>query len=179
MRLNIQLHVHSRTIPRYVIRGSVHTLVVRSSIFGLHKRMNDTGCSKTELLAFVYPHDANEFLELMQQCQGRIHRFEREIDFCGNTIAVLENSSENNDPYLCTDSIKPMYTDTIIYNHMERMCLMHNFDMLIVYNKRIEQVKEDCYEVGMDCYEYITKETPHRDIQEKILRDMLYYHSDD
>jgi hypothetical protein len=179
MQIHIQLHVHSRTIPRYVNRGSVHTLVVRSSIFGFHKKLDLTGCSKTELLAFAYKHDANEFMELMQKCQGKIHRFDREIDFCGSTSAVIDNSSVDNYAYSCTDSIKPIYMDTIIYNHMERMCLMHNFDMLIVYNKRIEQLKEECYKVGMDCYEYITKETPHRDIQEKILRDMLYYHSDD
>lgn len=173
-------------MPRAMTRGSLYTVVTRSSLMGFHKRKypgaGDPLCTKTTLLTFVNEQDANDIMRIMETCQGKIPRFQRDIEFQKSGVAMIDNApDENPDVTEVThgESIKPLHVENIPYNHMERLCLIHYFDMLIVYDKTIEQITDKWYEISMDCYEYSTQGNPNRDIQEKIFRDMLYHHPDE
>jgi len=180
-------NIHNMVVPRAVIRGPLYTVVSRSSMVGFHKKITnqkilDPFCTKTVLLTFTKENDANDVMKVLEAIQGKIPHFQRDIEFHHNGVAMIDNYPE---PYLVSgegthaDSIKPLHIENIPYNHMERLCLIHHFDMLIVHNKTIENIDEKWYEIGLDCYEYKTNEVPNRDIQEKIFRDMFYYRPDE
>lgn len=186
MRLTLIFHLRSGLMPRAVTRGSLYTVVTRSSLMGFHKRIyqgaEDPLCTKTTLLTFVNEQDANEMVRVMEACQGKIPRFQRDIEFQKSGVAMIDNAPEETagaGGVVHGDSIKPLYVENIPYNHMERLCLINYFDMLIVYDKNIEQLAENWYEISLDCYEYTTQGNPNRDIQEKIFRDMLYHYPEE
>lgn len=187
MRMTLIFHIHNTVVPRAVVRGPLYTVVSRSSMVGFHKKTTsqsilDPLCTKTVLLTFTDEADAKEVVNVLENIQGKIHRFQRDIEFYHNDVAMIDNYPEQtpeSGEVAYGDSIKPLHVENIPYNHMERLCLLHHFDMLIVYKKMIDKISESWYEIGFDCYEYKTNEAPNRDIQEKIFRDMFYYHPDE
>jgi hypothetical protein len=66
-------------------------------------------------------------------------------------------------------SFLPMHVEPFDIQDLERLCLLHHFNMAIAYSAMEE---EDC--TYMDCYEYTTFEPPSRTVVERYMRDMLY-----
>lgn len=181
MRVNIVVNVTDRTVPKAVSSGSVYGVVTRQTMFGLHKysantKNTDPVCTKTTIVTFVRDEDAKDFVRILDDFQNKKATFSREVRF-DNSVAILENQTvqPNDDGKTrVTDSLKPLQTEPIPYSHMEQLCILHFFDMLVVYDKRISLVSENEYNLDVSCYEYRTYEYPNRVIQEKIFRNMLY-----
>jgi hypothetical protein len=155
---------------------------------GFHKRIRqsidiDTACTKTNLLLFINEQDANDVAKIMEQSQGQIIRFSRDIDFIRPNSAILDNSNDIDTSKYKLNNITnkimkhnktPINVEAIPYNYLEKLCVIHYFDMLIVYNKTITEIANDRYDLDLACYEYNTTELPNRMIQENMLRDLLY-----
>ena len=156
----------------------MYTITSRRTMLGFHK-MNykdniDRHCTKTQLLFFQKENDAKDVASIMEMSQGKIARFERDVDFTDGMRAMLQNVQENSIEGEHADSLKPINIEMVPYSYLEKLCILHFFDMLIVYNQKIKKEDDKGYEIVMDCYEYRTLEYPNRIIQEKMFRDMLY-----
>lgn len=182
MRLSLFIKIRNTPIPKSIINENLYSITCRRTLLGFHK-MNyqenyrgnlDNSCTKTELLLFQRENDAKDVIKIMELSQGKINRFIRDITVTNGTNTMLENIQDLDIFGEHADSLKPLNIEIIPYNYFEKLCILHFFDMLIVYNQNIKNIKHDQYEIFMDCYEYKTIEYPNRIIQEKIFRDMLY-----
>ena len=181
MRITFVVNIKGNRIPSNISSTSLYTLSSQNTMMAFHKRVRqnnlniDTSCTKTNLLLFVHQQDANDVVKTIDQTQGKILRFTRDIDFINRKSAILDNTNEVDiTRYKLNNSKVPMNIEAIPYNYLEKLCSIHYFDMLIVYKKTITEISNDQYELDLDCYEFNTTELPNRMIQENMLRDLLY-----
>lgn len=183
MYINFVLRLRNTLIPKTVVNSSVHAIVTRKSLLGFHKELKhtqfDSSCTKTELLLFTSELHATNMANILERSHKNKVRFTREITYEDHTVAKITNSLNFeivNGDY--ADSMKPINTEVIPYNYLEKLCILHYFDMLIVNDMNIMQYNRNNnridYEIYLDCYQYKTFELPNRSIQEKLFRDMLY-----
>lgn len=184
MRINWKIQVREKPVPKSVVHGSLYTIATRNTMLAFHKiafqRDRDPMCTKTGLLMFAYEYDANEIANMIEETQRKIMKLDRDIYADAENPSLLESRLVEH--IFCQeavgDSLKPIHIEAIHYNQLEQLCLLHHFDMLIVYHKKIHTNDPEDYQVDLDCYEYITKEPPNRVMLEKIFRDMLYFRDD-
>lgn len=181
MRITTVINIKGNRIPSSISSSSLYTLSSQNTMMGFHKRVRqnnlniDTSCTKTNLLLFVHQQDAIDVVKTIDQTQGKILRFTRDIDFINRKSAILDNTNDIDvSKYKLNNSKVSMNIEAIPYNYLEKLCSIHYFDMLIVYNKTITEIANDRYELDLECYEFNTTELPNRMIQENILRDLLY-----
>lgn len=179
MYVDFLLRWKTGSIPKTITKSSVYAVVTRRSLLGFHKMCDvplfDPACTKTELLVFVSEAHANSIVSILEKSHQNTVQFSREINYSDHSISKIKNSlrfdiKENE----YADSIKPMSVEIIPYNHLEKLCLLHYFDMLITHDMNIIQHGKNEYEIAFDCYQYRTLEFPNKKIHEKMLRDMLY-----
>lgn len=185
MHIVWKIHVQEKRVPRSVVQGSVYTIATRNTMLAFHKihtppkRDYDPLCTKTDLLMFMYEHDAVEIAHLLEKTQLNIHKLERDIQMDPANRALLESSqAEEYCMETLGDSLKPIHIEPIPYSQLEQLCIFHHFDMLIAYHHRTEPKDSGGYTVHLQCYEYITEERLNRVLQEKIFRDMFYSRGD-
>lgn len=182
MYINFVLRLRSTLIPKTIVNGSVHAIVTRKSLLGFHKEIKhsqfDPSCSKTELLLFTNELHATNMAAILEKSHKNKVRFIREITYEDHSIAKITNSLNFElESGAFADSMKPISTEIIPYNYLEKLCILHYFDMLVVNDMNVMQYNKNKrvdYEIYLDCYQYKTYELPNRSIQEKLFRDMLY-----
>lgn len=179
MYIDFSLKLRNVVIPKTITRTSVYAIVTRRSLLGFHKKVQhpqyDPSCTKTALLLFTEKNDAKDIVSILETSQKNIVQFSRDFSDEDYSSAKIRNSLNFKilkDDY--ADSIKPISTEIIPYQHLEKLCLLHYFDMLIVDNMEIMQTNKNEYDINLDCYHYKTLELPSRSVQEKFFRDMLY-----
>lgn len=181
MYISFVMNIRTSKIPNSIVHGSLHTVVTRQSLLGFHRENNtknkylDPSCTKTVLLLFIREQDAKGISTVIESCQKKVVKFNRELDVVNDQTSFVHKAFNfeltKKDQ---ADSIKPIHTETIPYDYAEKLCLLHYFDMMVVYNMNILMIDNVNYEIDLECYEYKTYEFPNRSVQEKIFRDMLY-----
>ncbi len=150
-------------LPRSMVSNSCHFIATRSSLFGIHRNLNridfDTACTKTTLLGFAEQEHAQKVLERLDYMQRNGVDINRISD--GN-----EMSTTNLGRWRA--SIAPLKLESMRISELERLCLLHYFDMYIVANLDVEQNND----LTLICYENKTYEWPNRDILDRFMRDM-------
>lgn len=165
-------------VPRSVTNSSLYSIVTRRTMFGLHGEMEskdlDMMCTKTGLVVFLYEKDVADVARLIDVANKSATVLVRDLRCVGENRSVTYGNS----PYISTlsgstESLKPLSIESIPYGYLEKICMLHYFDMLVVYNQKIVEKKSGNYEIAMDCFHYRTTEPPNRSIQEMRFRDML------
>jgi hypothetical protein len=141
----------------FVITGKQH------SYFGVHRTLvrpdNDMVCTKTCILSFTTPYHANVLSGYLQNAQEKrisvIHR-----DLSNNSMA-LEMPLERK-VVLSVSSCPKLY--------LEYICLLHHFDMYLVYNVRKQQPTNT---LDVDCMEYRTGDYPDTWMLKKMLESLI------
>lgn len=179
MYITFVFQLRNTLVPKSIINGSVHAIVTRKSLLGFHKKSKnnkfDEHCTKTELLLFTNQDNAKSIASIIEKCHQNTVKFTREIDFEEYNNAKISNSLRFDiDKSDYADSMKPLTIEIIPYNYLEKLCLLHYFDMLVADNMNIIRHSNTNYDIYLDCYEYKTFELPNRSVQEKLFRDMLY-----
>ena len=175
MTTHLVFRLRNEPVPKKITRGSVYAVVTRKSILGFHKYPNspnfDPSCTKTELILFEKEFHAKNISAVLEKSYMNIVRFSREITYEDKSISVISDSLNFDiHPDEPADSFKPIDIELIPFDHLEKLCMIHYFDMLVAYEIDIQNGQN----IYLDCYRYNTYELPNRTIQEKIFRDMLY-----
>ncbi len=122
MYVSLSINVRSTHLPKSVINGNMYTITSRRTILGFHRtNYNDNvdrSCTKTELLFFQLEDDAKKLAKIMETIQGRIVRFDRDIDFTDTNRAVLKNVQEFNNFGRPVDSLKPLAIEMVPYRRI-------------------------------------------------------------
>lgn len=166
-------------VPKSVTNTSLYSIVTRRTMFGLHKEIKhkdfDMMCTKTDLVLFLKKDDANNVAEMIDVASRNATMLVRDLRYIGEMTSVTYGESPSYDDYgiSLTESIKPLSIECIPYGHIEKISILHYFDMLVVYNQKISKKKSGTVEIVLDCFQYRTSEFPSRDIQEMRFRDML------
>lgn len=143
----------------YVITGK------QNSYFGVHRALvrpdHDMVCTKTCLLSFTTPFHANMLSSYLQNAQDKrisvIHR-----DLTNDNIS-LEMPLEKK-VTLGVTSCPKLY--------LEYICLLHHFDMYLVYNVR-KKPKQGAQRLEVDCMEYNTRDYPDTWMMKKMLDSLI------
>lgn len=150
-------------LPRSITSNSCHFIATRNSLFGIHRTLNridfDTACTKTTLLAFLDEEHA-------QLTMNRLDYLQRN----GVDINRISEGDElpNTSVGKWRASIAPMKLETMSIGDLERLCLLHYFDMYVVANMDMELSEH----LTLMCYENKTYEWPNRSILDRFMRDM-------
>lgn len=181
MNINLVLQLRNTIIPKSVTNSSVYAVVTRRSLLGFHKQYRyhgsfDSLCTKTELLFFTSENHAKDFSSILEKSHQNMVRFTRDITYENYNVAKIDGSLNFdigiNNGY--ADTIKPIDIELIPYDYVEKLCLLHYFDMLLAYDMNIIEHDKNKYDILFECFQYRTLELPSRAVQEKMFRDMLY-----
>ena len=159
----LQFNIHAPR--RYIIdKKDVHVIMGKQqSYFGVHKTLIrpdiDRVCTKTCLLSFSTSNHANLFVTHMKNLQeNRVSVTHRDIV---DDSILLEVPLEKKVPLSVTSCSK---------TYLEYLCILHHFDMYLVYNVRKLRSRST---LDLDCLEYNTANYPDTWIQKQMLEGIL------
>lgn len=150
-------------LPRSMMSNTCHFISTRNSLFGIHRTLNridfDMSCTKTTLLAFLEEDQAQTMMNRLDYMQRN-----------GIDINRLTDGDElpNTSVGKWRAGIAPLKLESMSIGDMERLCLLHYFDMYIVANMDVEEFDR----LTLMCYENKTYEWPNRNILDRFMRDM-------
>lgn len=152
-------------LPRSMLSNKCHFISTRNSLFGVHRYLQridfDNSCTKTTLVGFLEEDQANTFLQRLDFMQ----RSGIDINRCNTLDNVL--NFDKFSPY--GNSMAPLQLEGMTISDIERLCLLHFFDMYIVANMDHDISNDN---ITLMCYENKTYEWPNRDILDRFMRDM-------
>ncbi len=167
----IRFHTYG-PLPRSMSSTQCLFLTTRKTMFGVHRNLHridfDDECSKTALLGFVEQDNAELFLKKIDHMQ----RSGSNVDRCMIGDIMPPNS------YLPWRSgIAPLKLEPFPINDIQRLCLLHYFDLYIVVNIDAglpSDSSKSSHESDMTllCYEFKTYEWPNRNILDRFMSDM-------
>ena len=150
--------------PKVVRERPIYGIVSRNTLLGYHREIIrpdvDLSCTKTVVMFATDEDLARNVMEKLESLQARGFVPNRNLQ--PHDQIIFQNNVQH--------SLMPYTTESFPYTDIEKLCMLHFFDLNVIYN--VHEGKND--ELQLDCYEYSTSDWPNRSSIELYMRDMLY-----
>lgn len=149
--------------PRSLQQEHVHVITARNTLYAFHKTTirpeYDTHCTKTVLVGCFDKKHAEELVKLIEYSQRNGYGINR---------LIHDDVIDLRTPYHSSiGGLVPLSIEQVPLPDLEKMCLLHYFDMFVIYD-----MQSFMNTLQLHCYEYKTYETPSQGLIRKYMEDM-------